>query len=192
MLWPIYKRSSELSPIPSGAPWNPAKVQQHPAPCASPHIPLLPCCTNPGACPPSHSSRHHLSWPELAWGVLLGLGSQVARAPGGVSLQRWDAGWVEAHPPHKLSWYFSHNTRNMNHKMHFLGFNLSFWPFLLPDVRQKVELQYPEEPDKEWRAAVGSLEFLCLICEHDCEQDDGGFHQHCSSVRGLQGWIRRL
>ena len=58
MLWPIYKRSSELSPIPSGAPWNPAKVQQHLAPCASPHIPLLPCCTNPGALPPSHFLYH--------------------------------------------------------------------------------------------------------------------------------------
>ena len=54
MLWQIYKRSSELSPIRSGAPWNPAKVQQHLAPCASPHIPLLPCCTNPGVFPPSH------------------------------------------------------------------------------------------------------------------------------------------
>ena len=87
------------------------------------------------------SSRHHISWPELAWGMLLGLGSQVARAPGGVSLQRWDAGWVEAHPPHKHSWYLSRNTGNMNHQMHFLGFNLFFWPFLLPDVRQKVDLQ---------------------------------------------------
>ena len=136
MLWQIYKRSSELSPICSGAPWNPAKVQQHLAPCASPHIPLLPCCTNPGVFPPSHilfnlgttyfdqnslgecfSDLAHKS-PELQEEFLYNAETQV-----------------EAHPPHKLFWYFSHNTGNINHEMHFLGFDLSFWYFLLLDVR---------------------------------------------------------
>ena len=202
--------ASESLSSSSGAAGNPEKVQQHLAPSSRTHITLLPCCTDSGetnklilSIPFSHVNKsthvlsftnswdkcyicrhmcfNHLCWHttcllsriisqhhcydpkestqlEFTWRVFLWLGSQVAGATRGISLQCRDTG--------------------------------QYFPTTIQSLWLKMKWKFSEEPDQEWGTALGRPELLCIVCEHNCQQDDGGLHQHCTPVRGLQGGIR--